>query len=143
MWIYRYELTLNQGNTFMMPFIGARAGVWREMLSPHYVGLDAVPAMVASYRKIMGFDGEGGYTWTNDQFITSHAILASRMCTLPEDHRLWKELNVKAELFDDSATCWHGSGVYEDCNNKLWLRNMMIRSVLSFLQLCNILRNYL
>lgn len=28
---------------------------------------------------------------------------------------------------DDSKTCWHGSGIYEDCNNKLWSRNMMIR----------------
>ena len=28
---------------------------------------------------------------------------------------------------DDSETCWHGSGVYEDCNAKLWSRNMMIR----------------
>ena len=29
--------------------------------------------------------------------------------------------------FDDSATCWHGNGPYEDCNNKLWTRNALIR----------------
>ena len=29
--------------------------------------------------------------------------------------------------FDDSSTCWHGGGIYEDCNNKLWTRNMIIR----------------
>ena len=28
---------------------------------------------------------------------------------------------------DDSATCFHGSGVYEDCNSRLWTRNLMIR----------------
>ena len=30
-------------------------------------------------------------------------------------------------FFDDTQTCWHGSGVYEDCNNVLWSRNLMIR----------------
>ena len=30
-------------------------------------------------------------------------------------------------MFDDHSTCWHGSGIYEDCNNKLWSRNLMIR----------------
>lgn len=28
---------------------------------------------------------------------------------------------------DDSATCFHGSGVFEDCNSRLWMRNLMIR----------------
>ena len=32
MWIYRYELTLGTGYTFMMPFIGGRAHVWEEIL---------------------------------------------------------------------------------------------------------------
>ena len=31
-WIYRYELTLGTGYTFMMPFIGARAATWKNML---------------------------------------------------------------------------------------------------------------
>lgn len=31
-WLYRYELTYFNGYTFMMPFIGARAGTWREIL---------------------------------------------------------------------------------------------------------------
>jgi hypothetical protein len=29
--------------------------------------------------------------------------------------------------FNDEATCWHGDGTYEDCNNVLWTRNIMIR----------------
>lgn len=31
-WIYRYELTLGTGYTFMMPFIGARAKTWKDIL---------------------------------------------------------------------------------------------------------------
>ena len=30
-------------------------------------------------------------------------------------------------VFDDGKTCWHGSGIYEDCNNVLWTRNLYIR----------------
>ena len=33
-WLYRYELSLNTGYTFMMPFIGAKAKVWSDLL--HY-----------------------------------------------------------------------------------------------------------
>lgn len=36
-------------------------------------------------------------------------------------------LLVLVRVFDDSETCWHGSGVYEDCNQKLWTRNAWIR----------------
>ena len=30
-------------------------------------------------------------------------------------------------VFDDRKTCWHGSGIYEDCNNMSWERNMKLR----------------
>ena len=29
-------------------------------------------------------------------------------------------------LFSDDQ-CWHGAGIWEDCNNKLWPRNAVIR----------------
>ena len=32
-----------------------------------------------------------------------------------------------SRVFDDGKTCWHGSGIYEDCNNVLWTRNLYIR----------------
>ena len=32
-----------------------------------------------------------------------------------------------SRVFDDSKICWHGSGIYEDCNNVLWSRNLLIR----------------
>ena len=48
---------------------------------------------------------------------------------------IWFEFISKHEMYlinfprciDDTETCWHGSGIYEDCNNLLWSRNMMIR----------------
>ena len=35
--------------------------------------------------------------------------------------------SIVSRPFDDSATCFHGSGIYEDCNSRLWARNLMIR----------------
>ena len=40
--------------------------------------------------------------------------------------RVKKTLNI-FRVFDDGKTCWHGSGIYEDCNNVLWSRNLFIR----------------
>ncbi len=56
MWIYRYELTLGTGYTFMMPFIGARAAVWEEILE--YEGDEAgggLKRMVEKYAGYMNF----------------------------------------------------------------------------------------
>ena len=122
-WLYRYELSQNMGYTFMMPFIGARAGVWKDILD--YNG--SLEEMIKSYGKKMNFSDD--YTWDVDQHIVSHAILSSGLCTIDSGNKLWKELNLEPPdpPVDDSSTCWHGSGVYEDCNNKLWTRNVMIR----------------
>ncbi len=131
MWIYRYELTVANGYTFMMPFIGARAKTWRQIFE--YDGskdVDGVigsglKAMIARYSGYMNFNED--YTWDVDQHITSYAILKSEICSLPKKNPLWKELNLEPTKAHDSKTCWHGSGLYEDCNNKLWTRNTMIR----------------
>ncbi len=56
MWIYRYELTLGTGYTFMMPFIGGRARVWEEILE--YRGGDdgdGLKNMVYTYAGYMNF----------------------------------------------------------------------------------------
>ena len=37
------------------------------------------------------------------------------------------QLTFNFREFDDSSTCWHGGGIYEDCNNKLWTRNAILR----------------
>ena len=88
-WIYRYELSKNTGYTFMMPFIGARAGTWREIL--RYPG--SLPQMVAEYGKSLNFNE--GYTWDIDQHIVSRAILKSGYCTIPANNTLWKEVNLE------------------------------------------------
>ena len=56
MWLYRYELTLNTGYTFMMPFIGARASVWRDILE--YDQDTGLPGMVEKYSNYMNFSKE-------------------------------------------------------------------------------------
>lgn len=120
-WIYRYALTFDMGNTFMLSFIGARAKTWKQILD--YSG--DIPQMMANYSQRMNFPE--GYTWDRDQHIVSYAILKSQLCSLPKDNKLWKELNLEPNEQDDSQTCWHGSGAFEDCNNKLWSRNILIR----------------
>jgi len=132
-WLYRYAFTLGTGSTFMMPFIGIRASVWRNILE-YDLSMDqpekgrlgnGLPKMIEEYGTKMSF--KESYTWDIDQHILSHAILKSGICSLPKDNKLWKELNLEPNEFDDSKTCWHGSGIYEDCNNVLWSRNMFIR----------------
>ncbi len=90
-WIYRYELTLNSGYTFMMPFIGARARVWDSILE--YDDHGGLPGMVERYRKHMNFSED--YTWDIDQHVVSHAILKSGLCSLPASNGLWKEVNLE------------------------------------------------
>lgn len=132
-WLYRYAFTLGTGSTFMMPFIGAISDVWRNMID--YDATQDDPAngllgnnlakMVDTYSAKMNFSDT--YTWDIDQHIVSNGILNSNLCSLPGDNKLWTELHIKPNVFDDRMTCWHGSGIYEDCNNVLWSRNIMIR----------------
>ena len=100
-WLYRYAFTIGSGATFMMPFIGIRANVWKDILD--YNAQDdlpekgllgyGLPNMVTEYGKKMNFSDS--YTWDIDQHILSHAILNSGICSLPRDNGLWKELNTK------------------------------------------------
>ena len=120
-WIWRYELSYHMGYTFMMPFIGARSKTWRSML--HYNG--SLSSMVSHYRDLMDLSTD--YTWDVDQHIVSYAIVSNKLCSLQKSNKLWAELKLDPEPFPDMATCWHGSGIFEDCNNQLWSRNAMIK----------------
>jgi len=120
-WIWRYELSYSTGYTFMMPFIGARSRTWKEML--WFNG--SLGGMVNHYRSLMDLSTD--YTWDVDQHIVSHAILAGKYCSLQKSNKLWGQLKLPPKPFRDSKTCWHGSGIFEDCNNALWTRNAMIR----------------
>lgn len=100
-WLYRYGFTLGSGSTFMMPFIGIKVSVWKQIID--YDGsLDFpqkgllgnnLPKMVEEYGKKMKFSDS--YTWDIDQHILSHAILKSDLCSLPGDNKLWVELNIE------------------------------------------------
>ena len=120
-WIWRYELTYHMGYTFMMPFIGARSKTWKSML--WYNG--SLSSMVSHYRDLMDLSTD--YTWDVDQHIVSYAIISSKLCGLQKSNKLWSELKLEPEPFPDMKTCWHGSGIFEDCNNQLWSRNAMIK----------------
>ena len=100
-WLYRYAFTLGSGSTFMMPFIGAKAHVWKEMLN-YDPSLDFpeegilgnnLPKMIDTYSKKMNFSDT--YTWDVDQHIVSYGILNSGYCTLPTQNKLWKELKLE------------------------------------------------
>ena len=63
-WLYRYSNTVSSGSTFMMPFIGAKAHVWREILEYDESGDfpdegnigNNIPNMIKSYGMKMNFN---------------------------------------------------------------------------------------
>ena len=65
-WLYRYGLTQGAGNTFMMPFIGARSHVWRQILEYDYDPeahsdiRQGIPQWVQKYKPLLNF-GPGEY----------------------------------------------------------------------------------
>ena len=58
------------------------------------------------------------HIWYSDQIITSHALIANKICYVPPTSGLWKFLHLKYDQdFNDEHLCWHGiSGGYTDCN---------------------------
>ena len=47
--------------------------------------------LVERYKKDLGLVAElGKSTWYYDQLITTHALLASKICTVPRESGLWK-----------------------------------------------------
>ena len=65
-WLYRYGLTLGAGNTFMMPFIGAKSHVWRKILEYDYMPEShsdigqGIPKWIEKYKPLLNF-GPGTY----------------------------------------------------------------------------------
>ena len=57
--------------------------------------------------------------WYTDQLITTHGLLASRVCSAPRTSGLWRLPGLAFnETFSDAALCWHGRG-YKDCNKDI------------------------
>ena len=65
--------------------------------------------------------------WDIDQDIVTYSLLTSKLCSLQASNKVWTKLSLAPAPFRDQATCWHGSGIYEDCNNGLKMRNAMIK----------------
>jgi len=135
-YLYRYSLTLDTGMTFMMPFIGIKASVWRKMFKNYDLSQDqpekglvgnGLPKMIEFYReKLQAYDS----SWYIDQDIFSHEILSTGLCSLPKNNALWDKLKIDPNVqreFDDKKTCWHGPAIYEDCNNASIERNLKLR----------------
>ena len=102
-----------------------------------------VSSMVSHYRDLMNLSTD--YTWDVDQHIVSYAIISNKLCGLQKSNKLWAELKLEPEPFPDMKTCWHGSGIFEDCNNQLWSRNAMIKYQVHRLQIlhnCSVIESY-
>merc|ERR1712079_924831 len=86
-WLYRYAFTLGSGSTFMMPFIGAKAHVWREMLEYDATEDDLnqgilgnnIPKMIKTYSKKMNFSENN--TWEKISILSVMESLA--VATVP------------------------------------------------------------
>ena len=109
-WLYRYGFTLSSGATFMMPFIGSKVHAWKNLLKYDYdpkIHSDIGQGLYAWIEKNAGYfkngskttwqytHENGSYTWEVDQHITSRAILASGLCSLPAKNGLWGSLNLE------------------------------------------------
>ena len=100
-WLYRYGMTLDSGCTFMMPFIGIRVKIWKDILAYDakwdlpMQGLlgRGLPKMVDEYKEYINYQGDESGWWI-DQAILSHAILKSGICSLPIDNALWQTVNL-------------------------------------------------
>ena len=105
-WLYGYGYTLVAGSTFKMAFIAARSHLWRKILKYDYdpkihsdigQGLNAWIEKYADYftNGKTNIHKNNTYTWEIDQHITSRAILASGLCSLPDDNSLWGTLSLE------------------------------------------------
>lgn len=105
-WLYRYGFTLGTGSTFMMPFIGSKVRVWKDILRYDYdpkihsdigQGLSNWIKKYADYftNNKTNIHKTNKYTWEVDQHITSRAIMASGLCSLPSDNTLWTTLSLE------------------------------------------------
>lgn len=77
-----------------MPFIGARAKTWKNILflKDGNVTDFSVSGLIDIHREALDFKED--YTWDIDQHIVSYSILRSGLCSLPADNSLWSEVKL-------------------------------------------------
>ena len=122
--------------TFNQNLIAMRARTWLNITG--YQG--NLTNLVKSYEKIYeGANLEFG-SWWYDQIITTHALLASKICTVPEDRWVWRMFSLKHDpLLVDKDTCWHGQG-YLGCN--AWSgKSYKVRNIFRIIRFKPILMN--
>jgi len=119
-WVPQYEETASiptgRGETFNQNLIAMKAKTWFNITG--YKG--NLMEMVERYKRDLGLLAElGKSTWYYDQLITTHALLSSKICTVPKESGLWKMPGLEYDpSLVDGATCWHGRG-YRDCNKDI------------------------
>eukprot|EP00090_Calanus_glacialis_P028351 TRINITY_DN4555_c0_g1_i3.p1 TRINITY_DN4555_c0_g1~~TRINITY_DN4555_c0_g1_i3.p1 ORF type:complete len:344 (-),score=94.51 TRINITY_DN4555_c0_g1_i3:59-1090(-) len=119
-WVPQYEETASiptgRGETFNQNLIAMKAKTWLNITG--YKG--NLTELVERYKRDLGLLAElGNSTWYYDQLITTHALLSSKICTVPKESGLWKMPGLKFDpSLADGATCWHGRG-YRDCNKDI------------------------
>jgi len=119
-WLPQYEETASiptgRGETFNQNLIAMKAKTWLSITG--YKG--NLTELVERYKRDLGLLAEvGTSTWYYDQLITTHALLSSKICTVPKESGLWKMPGLEFEpSLSDTNTCWHGRG-YKDCNKDI------------------------
>jgi hypothetical protein len=79
-------------------YLGAYSKTWRDILEYDSSNDDlengilgnGISKMIATYNGYMNFSES--YTWDIDQHIVSYAIMKNKLCTLPSENNLWKQL---------------------------------------------------
>ena len=127
-WLYRYGLTLGAGNTFMMPFIGAKSHVWRKILEYDYMPEShsdigqGIPKWIEKYKPLLNF-GPGTYcisdfTKSDDVFRLSWLKTAPDSVSAP-----FIGLANYTRRQSVSFRLYLGSGPknLKSCNHEVWL----------------------
>ena len=134
-WVPQYEdsasISTGKGRTFNQNLIAMKAKTWCSITQ--YTG--NLTELVERYKKKLGLGGEKLGTWYYDQLITTHALLDSRICTVPRQSGLWRMQGLRFnKSTEDTDSCWHGRG-YRDCNYKTAKTNKVnFQSILNLLK---------
>ena len=88
----------------MMPFIGLKKSVWKNLFQYDSSQDDVkngklgfgLPQMIENYDRIFDFSGKS--TWGIDQTVFTYEILKTGLCSLPQNHILWEKLNIGPDV---------------------------------------------
>ncbi len=94
-----------------------RASTWRSILDFGPDDDRPLSSWLESKEAEIGLDRAS--SWYHDQWITTHSLLKSQVCTAPAYSGLWRVPGLESVRRDDDVlTCFHGYG-YKDCNEAI------------------------